>query len=102
MRTNPDRAPLIRQAFELFANGRDQRAVLRAVSASALPACRTTAQSLNNLLRNPAYAGPHPIARRWNSEHEGDFDPIVSEALYSGVQARLAAINSHPSRTTAG
>jgi hypothetical protein len=59
-------------------------------------ACRTTAQSLNNLLRNPAYAG-RIQSRRWNSEHEGDFDPIVSEALYSGVQARLAAINSHPS-----
>jgi len=89
---DPVVAPLIRQAFELYANhGRDRRSLLRSLDALGLRA-RTgrslTAQSLHNLLRNPVYAGR--IRSSMGDEQLGDFEPLVSESLFLRVQSRLS------------
>ena len=93
MRHDPERAPLIRQAFELYAaGGRNQRELLREITALGLKSRAgkpLTAQSLQNLLRNPAYAG-RVVSRRWKAEYPGDFEPVVSESLFGNVQHLLA------------
>lgn len=58
---DPETAPLIKQAFELFATGRYERAeVLRVVTASGLRTKKRrklSQQSFCNVLKNPFYAG---------------------------------------------
>jgi DNA invertase Pin-like site-specific DNA recombinase len=88
---DPDRAPLVRLAFELVASGRFSPAdVRRQVTAAGLRSRRNKTlppQTFHALLRNPLYAGR--IKSRWGIEAPGDFEAIVPEALFEATQAVL-------------
>jgi DNA invertase Pin-like site-specific DNA recombinase len=85
-----ERAPLIRKAFELLATGSYKRdAVLRNVNAMGLRTVRgnpVSPQSFLQMTRNPAYMGwIHSGANKV----KGNFEAIVSEELFTAVQAVL-------------
>lgn len=86
---DPERAPLISKAFELYSVGNLSRAeLLRKLTNLGLTSAsgkRLTAQSLENILRNPAYAGRVVIAN-WGIDEQGGFDPLVSLATFQRVQ----------------
>lgn len=90
---DPAVAPLIRQAFELYANqGVDRRALLQRLTALGLRSRQgkpLSPQSLHNLLRNPVYAG-RIRSSIGGDEQAGDFEPLVSDVLFLGAQARLS------------
>ena len=86
---DPNCAPLIRKAFELYGVGTASRAeVLRQITNLGL---RThggkplTAQSFENLLRNPIYAG-WVVIPAWGLKEPGSFEALVSEELFQRVQ----------------
>jgi site-specific DNA recombinase len=84
---------IIKQAFELFASGRYQRAeVLRIVTAAGLVSKKgrkLSAQSFHNLLRNPFYAGKLVVGR-WEMDCKGAFEPIVSKETFHLVELIFA------------
>jgi site-specific DNA recombinase len=86
---DPDRAPLIRKAFELYGIGTVSRAeVLRQVTHLGLKTQggkSLTIQSFENLLRNPAYAG-WVVIPTWDLRERGSWDPLVSDELFLRVQ----------------
>src|SRR5262249_26552565 len=90
---DPKIAPLIKQAFELFATGRyDKVEVLRIVSATGLlskKGKKLSAQSFGCLLKNQFYAGKL-LVKGWEVDAKGAFEPIVTEELFRVVQAILS------------
>lgn len=101
---DPERAPLLRRAFELYASGlHSQSEILAQVSASGLRTRRgrpVGAESLNRMLRDPLYAGRIRVDS-WGIEAKGTFDPIVDEHTFHRVQAllhRSALIGKHHHR----
>ena len=89
---DPERATLVRQAFEEFSTGLPTaQEVLRRVTALGLTTRRGAAvspQTFQKLLRNRIYAGWIDVPRLEFSGR-GDFVPLVSEEVYQRVQARL-------------
>lgn len=91
---DPERAPLVRKAFELCAGGlNSKRDVLRMVTWLGLRTLRgnqVSPQTFQQMLRNPIYAGWLSV-RRWDDleRQRGDFEPIVSDALFEEAQAVL-------------
>ncbi|MGC2475862.1 MAG: recombinase family protein [Candidatus Sulfotelmatobacter sp.] len=88
---DPERASLVRQAFELMASGRFSTgdAVLKLVTSLGLTTKRgqqLSKQSFARMLSNPLYTG-------WIVSGEnrvlGNHDPLVSEDLFRSVQERL-------------
>ncbi len=81
--TDTERAPLIRKAFELCAEGRSEHEVLATITAMGLrteEGNRISKQFLAKILRNPTYAGwisYKPLGERYR----GDFQPLVSQEL---------------------
>ena len=77
----PETAPLIKQAFELFATGRYERAeVIRIVTASGLRTKKRrklSQKSFCNMLKNPFYAGKLVVGQ-WETDCKGAFEPIVN------------------------
>jgi site-specific DNA recombinase len=103
LRIDPVSGPLVRTAFELFARqGAGRPEVHSTVTALGL---RTATgkplgmQAFGTLLRNPVYAG-RVASPKWNIEEAGDFEGIVSDAVFRQVQLRLAnpAATSKPRR----
>jgi len=90
---DPDSAPLINQAFELFATGRYERAeVLRIVTAAGLRSKKgkkLSQQSFSNMLKNPFYAGKLVVGQ-WETDCKGAFEPIVSNETFVLVQSILS------------
>jgi DNA invertase Pin-like site-specific DNA recombinase len=86
---DPERAPLISKAFDLYAAGNLSRAeLLRKLTNLGLTSAngkRLTPQSLENVLRNPAYSGRVVIAD-WGINERGSFDPLVSSETFQRVQ----------------
>lgn len=86
---DPERAPLIKKAFELYGSGTETRsAVLRQVSLLGLTTQtgkKLSAQSFENLLRNPIYAG-WVVIPKWSLKERGSFEPLVTEELFDKVQ----------------
>lgn len=88
---DPERAPLVREAFTLCAAGIRGRALIQRLTLRGL---RTNAghsltpQTLNLLLRNRAYLG---VVRQPSGagEQRGDFEPIVDEETFARVQLQL-------------
>lgn len=89
---DPETALLIKQAFELFATGRYDRAeVLRTISAAGLRTKKgkpLTAQTFHKMLRNPIYSGKLVVGR-WETDCRAAFDAIVSKQTFAMVQAIL-------------
>jgi site-specific DNA recombinase len=88
---DPERAPLVRQAFIDFAAGRFTKEEIRArLTAAGL---RNRAgrpvqpQTVVNMLRNPAYVAR--IEVRNGLVARGDFEPLVDDATFYRVQAIL-------------
>lgn len=90
---DPDRAPLIRAAFESVAESRlTGRRLREHLTAQGLRTRRGVPISLRLLyvlLRNPVYVGD--VATRGGIRRRGDFEPLVSETVFARVQARLSA-----------
>src|SRR5262249_33066732 len=89
---DPERAPLVRQAFERIATGQyTKQEVLAFVTSLGL---RTrgdlllTPQSFGQMLAKPVYAGLIE-SPKFRVACRGDFEPIVSEELFYRVQAVL-------------
>ena len=86
---DPDRAPLVRRAFEEVASGQHTKQdVLRLVTRLGLrtrAGAEVSPQSFNQMLRKPVYAGvidspDFGVARK------GDFEPSVSEGVFYRAQ----------------
>jgi len=106
---DPERAPLMRKAFELTATGLHTKTeVLRIVNDLGLRTTRkganVTMQTFQQTLRNPIYAGWLTV-KRWGVEpRRGNFEPIVSDEVFDRVQAVLDGkalsvtphVRSHP------
>jgi site-specific DNA recombinase len=89
---DPERAPLIREAFALYASGRFTLRTLAAELAHLGLRTRRGATvyrtSLDQLLRNPFYIGL--IRLRSGQTFAGIHEPLISKALFDRVQATLA------------
>jgi site-specific DNA recombinase len=88
---DPERAPLVKKAYELFASGNYATgdAVLKLVTGLGLRTRKgnpMTKQSFARMLQNPIYAG-------WLVSGEdrvrGAHEPLVSDGLFQRVQERL-------------
>lgn len=89
---DPERAPLVREAFQLAADGVALGDVLGQLHAKGLTTRqgrRLNRKALAEILRNPIYAGILRVPR-WQIEARAAFEPIVDGALWRAVQARLA------------
>ena len=104
---DPDRAPQVKQAFELYASGvHTKQKVLEMVTAAGL---RTrhgrpiSKQTFDQMLRKPVYAGWLQV-NGWGERQRGDFEPLVSQEVFDRVQALLSGkrvsltprLRSHP------
>jgi DNA invertase Pin-like site-specific DNA recombinase len=91
LHVDSERAPLIRQAFELIASGRyaTSDAVLKVVTAMGLTT-RTgrslSKQSFARMLSNPIYAG---LVVSGDIRVRGNHEPIIADDLFEAVQTRL-------------
>jgi site-specific DNA recombinase len=88
---DPQSAPQVRRAFELFASGEHTKvAVLERVTGLGLKTRAgksLSAQTFDKLLRSPIYAGW--IISRWGFTVRGKFEPIITEELFQCVESRL-------------
>ena len=102
---DPERAPLVKWAFEAYATGNytlrqlaealDERG-LRTVATAKRTSKQVELTTLHRLLRNPFYVG-HLI---WKGvEYEGNHEPLVSLQTYARVQAQLEAKRATGERT---
>ena len=92
LRPDPERAPLIREAFEAYGTGgHTTQQVLRQVTALGLTTQRgrgLSPQTLGALLRNRIYAGWIEVPS-FGVSVQGDFTALVSEELFQRVQKLL-------------
>lgn len=88
-----ERAPHIKEAFELFATGlycrEDVRERINASGLRTKDGKPLSPESFNRLLRNPRYAGLKNVGA-WEIEGHGDWQPIVSIETFYRVQEILA------------
>jgi site-specific DNA recombinase len=95
---DPERAELIRMAFEIYAQGDLSAAeVLRKVTSLGLKNHRNapvSPQQFDKMLRNPIYTSTIRVPS-WGLEVKGKFKPLITERLFSCVSARL-----HGNRTS--
>jgi site-specific DNA recombinase len=88
---DPERAPLLRKAFELYASGQYSKAdVLTDVTILGLKDASgrsISPQTFDKLLRNPVYMGW--ITTSWGIATRGLFEPIVTEEIFTAVQNTL-------------
>ena len=104
---DPERAPLVRQAFELFATGlHTKEKVLEIINTAGLRTIkekRVSAQTFEQMLRKPVYAGWVSVAG-WGEKQRGDFESLVGEEVFGRVQSILSGkrvsvmprLRSHP------
>ena len=91
---DPERAPLVRRAFEEYATGRfTKQQLLKQSRAWGLTNRRDrplTSQAIGVLLRNQLYAGIVDVPEYGVRAKRGDFEPLISEDLFYRVQAVLS------------
>src|SRR4051812_29086669 len=89
---DPERAPLVRRAFQDFATGRvTKHEVRQNVNALGLTTRRgkpVPSQTFDAMLRNRAYIAQIDV-RDFGISTRGDFEPLVSEKIFFRVQAIL-------------
>ena len=93
LRRDPDRAHLIRQAFELYASGCYTKAAVSDIVTNLGLTQResgkaVSAQTFDKVLRNPIYAG-WIVSERWDLLERGKFEPIIDTELFERVQEQL-------------
>jgi hypothetical protein len=91
---DPERAPLVRRAFQQYATGRytkeqllKQTSVWGSTNRRGRP---LTSQAIGMLLRNRLYAGIVDVPEYGVRAKRGDFEPLISDDLFYRVQAVLA------------
>jgi site-specific DNA recombinase len=91
---DPERAPLVRRAFEDYATGRfTKQQILERATRAGLRNRRgrpLSSQAIGMLLRNPLYAGIVDVREYGVRDRRGDFEPLVTAELFHRVQAVLA------------
>jgi site-specific DNA recombinase len=91
---DPERAPLVRRAFEDYATGQSTKEqLLKRARTWGLTNRRgkpLTSQAIGMLLRNQLYAGIVDVPEYGVRGKRGDFEPLISEALFYRVQAILS------------
>ena len=89
---DPERAPSVRRAFELYTTGTVTKAhVLRQVTLLGLrtkTGKKVTSQTFNLMLHNALYAG-WMCVKKWEIYERGSFEPLVDEGVFDQVQAVL-------------
>ncbi len=90
---DPERAPLIKKAFELYATGLYTRPqVLKTINNLGLrtkKGKKIALQTLETVLKNPLYAG-WMTAKNLENPIRGTFEPLIDQSLFDKVQAVLA------------
>ena len=88
---DPERAPLVRRAFEEYATGRFTKQQLlkqsRGWGLTNRRGCPLTSQAIGVLLRNQLYAGIVDVTEYGVRGKRGDFEPLISEDLFYRAQA---------------
>ncbi len=88
---HPERAPFVRQMFELAAEGRLSLTQIRTqIMQEGLelytPSVRLSKSHIKRVLENPFYYGWF----RWNGEvYQGQYPPLISQDLFNRVQEAL-------------
>ena len=86
---DPDRAPQIAEAFNLFATGLHKKEQVRErlnMMGFRTPKGRPlSAETFNRMLRNPRYAGILTV-NGWEIESKGTYEPLISVAVFRTVQ----------------
>jgi hypothetical protein len=91
---DPERAPLVRKAFELLKSGLHNREeVLRVVTDLGLRTLRggrVSSQTFQQVIRNPLYARRMRV-KGWEDypAQRGSFEPIVTDEVFDAVQLVL-------------
>ena len=89
---DPERAPLVRRAFQDFATGRfTKEEVRKAVTALGLKTRRgqpVPSQTFDGMLRNRVYIAQVDVPD-YGVSTRGDFEPLLSEKVFYRVQAIL-------------
>ena len=105
---DPERAPIIRKAFEDYATGRfAKQEILGRVTTAGLRNRRNqriSSQAIGMLLRNPLYAGIIDVPEYGVRDRRGDFEPLIAHELFDRAQAVLSGrlpsaapkVRSHP------
>jgi DNA invertase Pin-like site-specific DNA recombinase len=100
---DPERAPLVRRAFQEFATGRfTKEEVLKNVNALGLTTRRgrpVPSQTFDALLRNRVYIGQIDVPD-FNVSTRGDFEPLVTERIFFRVQSILDGPRNHGAART--
>jgi site-specific DNA recombinase len=104
--SDPERAPLVRRAFEEYATARfTKEHLLKQVRTWGLTNRRGkpfTSQAIGVLLRNRLYAGIVDVPEYGVRDKRGDFEPLISKELFYRVQAILSGrVFNTPSRKRA-
>lgn len=93
MEPDPQRADLVRKAFELFATGNYERIqVLKKLTAIGLRTRhgkKLSPQTFSSMLTNPLYAGRISVPK-WGMDCAGSFTPLISDETFRRVQDILA------------
>jgi DNA invertase Pin-like site-specific DNA recombinase len=88
---DPERAPLVRQAFEDLATGRyTKQEVIARASAAGLRSKKgltISPQSFGQMMRNPIYAGKIE-SPDYGVSTQGNFEPLVDEATFYPCPSR--------------
>src|SRR5262245_31329459 len=89
---DPERAPLVRRAFQEFATGRfTKQETLRNIIALGLTTRRgkpVPSQTFDAMLRNRVYIGQVDVPD-FGISTRGDFEPLISEKIFFRVQGIL-------------
>jgi site-specific DNA recombinase len=91
---DPERAPLVRRAFEDYATGQyTKEQLLKRIRAWGLTNRRgkpLTSQAIGVLLRNHLYAGIVDVPEYGVRAKRCDFEPLISDELFSRARAILS------------
>jgi site-specific DNA recombinase len=89
---DPERAPLVKRAFQDFSTGRfTKQEVLKNVNDLGLTTRRgrpVPSQTFDAMLRNPVYIGRVDVSD-YGISTRGDFEPLLNERVFYRVQAIL-------------
>jgi site-specific DNA recombinase len=90
---DPERAPMIRQAFEMYRDGYTKAEIRTKLNTAGLTMPRSgrplSPQQVDKMLRSPVYAGW--IKNAWGITARGAFQAVISDDLISSVQAKMAS-----------